>query len=252
MYSRIEIPDPCAGQASLPPEAAFAEVASGEFFASLDHPVSFYIVRHGRSVGNATMTFQGRLDYPLDELGLRQAAAAAAWLSDTGAEHVLSSPLKRAFDTASIIASVLGREVMVEPSLVEVDVGAFSGMAASRAEAEQVDTYRKFEYMSWDAVPGAEDSSRMYCRAIASWRKMRELAELGAHKVVCVTHGGTMQWLLRSTFGARSWLPLFPTVNCGISRYDVEPTGAGQPAFVQWSRINFTAPGVESGTMPVF
>ena len=252
MYSRLEIPEPCAAPAALSPEDPFAEIADGSFFASLDHPVSFCIVRHGRSEGNATMIFQGRLDYPLDAMGHRQAEAAAAWLSGNGADCVLTSPLKRAFDTASIIASAIGTTPLVLYSLIEVDVGVFSGIPARQAEAEQAEIYRQFEYLSWDAVPGAENSRKMYCRAIASWKKMREVAEGGATTVVCVTHGGTMQWLLRSTFGARSWLPLFPTSNCGISQYDVEPTAAGKAAFVQWSRMNFAAPGVESGSRPVF
>jgi broad specificity phosphatase PhoE len=252
MYSRLEIQDSNLFPGSLAAESAFAEVADGGFFASLDHPVSFYLVRHGRSEGNATMTFQGRLDYPLDAMGLRQAEAAAAWLSGIRADCVLTSPLRRAFDTAAIIAAVQGKLPQILPSLIEVDVGIFSGMAASRAEAEEAEVFRKFEYGSWDAVPGAENAERMYFRAMASWRKMRELAEAGARKVICVSHGGTMQWLLRSTFGARTWLPLFPTANCGISQYDVVPTGAGQGAFVQWSRINFSAPGLETGTKPVF
>jgi broad specificity phosphatase PhoE len=252
MYSRLELQDLSAFPERLSADEAFADVADGGFFASLDHPVSFYLVRHGRSEGNASMTFQGRLDYPLDAMGLRQAEAAAAWLSGFKADCVLTSPLKRAFDTAAIIAAAQGKLPQILPSLIEVDVGIFSGMPAGRAKAEEAEIFRTFEYSSWDAVPGAENSERMYYRAMASWRKMRDIASGGARNIVCVSHGGTMQWLLRTTFGARTWLPLFPTANCGISQYDVEPTGAGQGAFVQWSRINFAAPGVEPGTKPVF
>jgi broad specificity phosphatase PhoE len=250
MYSRLELAEPLAAPPTS--DEAFAEVADGGFFASLDHPASFYIVRHGRSEGNATMTFQGRLDYPLDELGRGQAAAVAAWFSGMEVDVVLTSPLARASETAGIIASALGLTPIVVPSLVEVDVGIFSGISASQAEAEHAEIFREFEYRSWDAVPGAENSGRMYSRAIASWKKMRELAEGGARRIVCVSHGGSMQWLIRSTFGVKSWLPLIPTSNCGISHYEVEPTSAGNPAFVQWSRINYAAPHVEPGSKPVF
>jgi broad specificity phosphatase PhoE len=252
MYSRLELAEPWAAPAPITSEEAFAEVADGGFFASLDHPASFYIVRHGRSEGNATMTFQGRLDYPLDELGRGQAAAVADWFSGMKVDVVLTSPLARASETAAIIASALGLTPIVVPSLVEVDVGIFSGISAGRAEAEHAEIFREFEYRSWDAVPGAEDSARMYSRAIASWKKMRELAEDGARRIVCVSHGGSMQWLIRSTFGVRSWLPLIPTSNCGISHYEVEPTSQGNPAFAQWSRINYAAPRVEPGSKPVF
>ncbi|MCX7026067.1 MAG: histidine phosphatase family protein [Spirochaetes bacterium] len=253
MYSRLEVSN-AEGADAAPASSgeAFAEVADGGFFATLDHPISFYIVRHGRSEGNATMTFQGRLDYPLDALGFAQAQAAAAWFAGLKIDAVLTSPLRRASDTAGIIGVSLDRTPIVVPSLIEVDVGIFSGIPAERAEAEYAEIYGEFEYRSWDAVPGAENSTQMYARAITSWKKMRELAEGGARAIVCVTHGGSIQWLVRSTFGARSWLPLIPTSNCGISQYDVVPTRPGFPAFIQWTKINFSAPGTKLGTKPLF
>lgn len=252
MYSRLEVSDKEIGSAFSSPGEVFSEAADGAFFSGLLQPVSFYFLRHGRSEGNASMTFQGRLDYPLDELGRRQAKAAAAWFSDKKIDSLLTSPLRRARETAAELGSAVHREPSALPSLIEVDVGIFSGIPAALAESRHPEVYREFEYRSWDAVPGAEGSAAMYARAMASWRKLRELALGGARTIVCVAHGGTLQWLIRSTFGVRTWLPLMPTANCGISQFDVEPTGPGCPAFTQWTKINFVASSVESGTKPVF
>jgi len=228
-------------------------VVDGAFFSSIRHDTKFYIVRHGQTEGNASFTFQGRLDYPLDAVGLAQAGAVAAWLSRQAVDVVVSSPQRRAATTASIIAKACGKgEALHLPSLIEVDVGIFTGMDADTARLRHPEVFNRFQHTSWDAVPEAEHSSSMYARAVVSWLKMRELAEGGARNIVCVSHGGLIQWLIRSTFGAKSWLPLMPTSNCGVSMLDVEPTNPGSPAFVQWPMINFRVPELGSGLKPAF
>jgi len=257
MYPRIELSgwdDSASWEGGGSDPAAFSDiVVDGNFFASLRHATTFYIIRHGQTEGNASFTFQGRLDYPLDSKGLEQAGTAAAWLAEKQIDAIVSSPQKRASTTASIIAQACGlAEPIFLPSLVEVDVGLFTGVNIETARLEHPEVYKKFQYGSWDVVPGAEPSRSMYSRAVASWVKMRELAERGAKTIVCVAHGGVIQWLIRSTFGAKSWLPLMPTSNCGISQLDMEPTGEGDPAFIQWSMLNFKVPAMSQGVKQVF
>jgi broad specificity phosphatase PhoE len=120
------------------------------------------------------------------------------------------------------------------------------------ARARHPEIFGRFQNTSWDAVPEAENSVSMYARAVESWTAMRELASRGAKNIVCVSHGGLIQWLIRSTFGARTWLPLIPAANCGISRYDVEVLGRGRSAFVQWGLISYKAPASPESAKPVF
>lgn len=258
MYARIELSgwddSISSGGGGSDPSAAPDTVIDGRFFSSIPHDTTFYIVRHGQSEGNATLTFQGRLDYPLDAHGLAQAQGVAGWLAEKSVDIVVSSPQRRAAVTASTIAKACGTgEPILLPSLVEVDVGIFSGIDMETARTRHPEVYGEFRYRSWDAVPGAEHSRSMYSRAVASWTTMRELAEKGAKTIVCVSHGGLIQWLIRSTFGVKTWLPLIPSSNCGISQLDLEPTGVDIPAFLQWSMINFRAPTVGgTGVKPVF
>jgi len=256
MYPRIELSGLDSGSSSCGETDPFASTdiaADGKFFSSLPRDTTFYIVRHGQSEGNATLTFQGRLDYPLDARGLEQAKAAAAWLAEKKVDAVVSSPQRRASVTASIIAKACGRaEPLLLPSLVEVDVGIFSAIDMDTARLRYPEIFSEFRYRSWDAVPEAEHSPSMYRRAISSWMRMRDLAIEGAKTIVCVSHGGLIQWLIRSTFGVKTWLPLIPSSNCGISQFDVEPTGYDLPAFTQWPLINFRAPDVGVGIKPTF
>jgi broad specificity phosphatase PhoE len=85
-----------------------------------------------------------------------------------------------------------------------------------------------------------------------AWTLLRERARGGDRAVACVTHGGFIQWLVRSTFGCRSWIPLLPTGNCGIFELLVVPTGRGRPAYLQWRRLNFQPAASVVPITPVF
>lgn len=234
-------------------EASLSEVADGSFFSALNHETNIYFLRHGQSEGNARMTYQGRLDYPLDETGIAQAQDAAQWFSDKAVDVLVSSPQKRASMTAQIIARECGlASVDFQPSLVEVDVGIFSGIDVETAKTTHPEIFQEFYHKSWDAVPGAESSKSMYSRAIASWKHLRDCAEQGARTIICVTHGGLIQWLVRATLGVHTWLPLIPSSNCGISQYVIQPIAVNKPAFVQWAMINFKAPSLRKEVKPVF
>ena len=99
-----------------------------------------YLVRHGQSEWNRIGRIQGRSESPLTGFGREQAVALGrmlrAVLPDPGLD-IVASPLARAFETAEIIASELGRaagEVRAEPRINDFDVGVLAG------------------YPGWDAV----------------------------------------------------------------------------------------------------
>lgn len=80
------------------------------------------LVRHGESVANAQGLLLGRTDVDLTDTGRAQVAAARRLLPDAVAE-VRSSPLRRARDTADLLA--LGPAVVTDERWVEVDYGEF-------------------------------------------------------------------------------------------------------------------------------
>ena len=80
------------------------------------------LVRHGESVANAQGLLLGRTDAELTEKGRAQAVAARALVYDPVAE-VRSSPLRRARDTAELLA--LGPAATIDEDWVEVDYGEF-------------------------------------------------------------------------------------------------------------------------------
>lgn len=215
--------------------------ADSSFFSSLRAEARFFLVRHGRSEGNARRIFQGLLDFPLDEEGRRQAREAGSWLAEQGVTRVLTSPLARAAQTAAIVSEACAARAETSGLLREIDTGSFSGLSWDECKELHPKAFAEFEWKSWDAVPGAEGSDALYERAIEAWAMLRDLASEAGGKIAVVTHAGFVQWMIRSTFGSRSWMPLFATANCGVFELLAEPTGAG-PAYLQWMRLNFVAP----------
>jgi broad specificity phosphatase PhoE len=89
------------------------------------------LLRHGESEGNAAGRMQGRRDYPLTALGREQAAFAGEFLATQGHPFaaVYASPLKRAFETATIVAGRGVRpEPVIEEDLPEIGAGSLEGL----------------------------------------------------------------------------------------------------------------------------
>lgn len=89
-----------------------------------------YFVRHGQSQANVDKVFAGQADTPLTALGQKQAKEAAEQAKQLKIDHIVSSPLSRAHDTAKIIAETIGYPVdQIELSslLMERNFGSFAG-----------------------------------------------------------------------------------------------------------------------------
>jgi broad specificity phosphatase PhoE len=99
-------------------------------------------VRHGQTEVNREGRLQGRLDAPLTALGREQARHVATGLAGSAATAVVTSPLRRAADTAHEIASVLGVEVELDDRLVEVDYGEWDGRKFSEVAPEEWGRWR--------------------------------------------------------------------------------------------------------------
>ena len=92
------------------------------------------IVRHGQSEWNALGRWQGQADPPLTDVGENQAKKATKKLGLF--DSIVSSPLQRAKNTASIISEITGvGPVTTEIGLIERDAGPWEGL--TRIEIEK-------------------------------------------------------------------------------------------------------------------
>src|SRR5689334_15064805 len=99
--------------------------SSGETLQMMN---SLYLVRHGENWANITREFSHKkVDYSLTPKGILQAQQTAELFKSKQIDEIYASPLKRARETAEIIAQALGLDVVVVEHFREVNVGALEG-----------------------------------------------------------------------------------------------------------------------------
>ena len=153
------------------------------------------LVRHGETDWNLGNRFQGHADPPLNETGRAQARELAAALADRSFDAVYSSPLRRAFETAEIIAAPHGLQPVPDPGLREVDVGEWQGITREEVERRFPEQYRRWLGFGqgWDEGETYDEMGR---RVVAT---LLEIARKhGGETVLCVTHGGPIRAALAS------------------------------------------------------
>jgi probable phosphoglycerate mutase len=92
------------------------------------------LLRHGQTPLSSERRFAGTGDIPLTPLGVLQAKAAAAWLAARGGiDLIVTSPLRRARQTAAEVAAAAGTPVQVEPGIGETDFGKWEGLSFAEA-----------------------------------------------------------------------------------------------------------------------
>ena len=102
------------------------------------------LARHGETEWNAEEIFRGRVDVELNETGIREAELLAEHLSYMTIAAVYSSPLKRALQTAEMIARHHDVKVEVSPQLIDLDYGEWQGLSHETVR----DRYGQF-YHEW-------------------------------------------------------------------------------------------------------
>jgi broad specificity phosphatase PhoE len=101
------------------------------------------LLRHGETEWNLTGRLQGRSDVALTHLGIRQVQEALQRLPPF--RHVVSSPLRRAFDTAVYIANANQVSPSVDPRLIERSWGAWEGLTPEEVELESPGAFERGE-----------------------------------------------------------------------------------------------------------
>jgi len=145
-----------------------------------------YLVRHGETDWNKQRRIQGLTDIPLNDVGRAQARETGRLLARRRWDGIYSSPLSRAFETASIIAGEIGLPAPTAiDALVERNYGEAEGLNFLEIERR---------YPDRGSVPGQESREDVVARVLPA---LRELAV--AHpdqSLVVVSHGGAIRSVL--------------------------------------------------------
>jgi broad specificity phosphatase PhoE len=135
------------------------------------------LVRHGRTDVNARGLLLGRLDPPVDELGLVQAEQLAMAIEKP--DRVVSSPLLRARQTAE----AFGLPVEVDDRWIELDYGELDGQPVSSVGSE---VWKRWRTDLRFTPPGGESIHDMSVRVLAACEDLVD--EVAERDVVVVSH----------------------------------------------------------------
>ncbi|MEI3351536.1 MAG: histidine phosphatase family protein [Collinsella sp.] len=177
-----------------------------------------YLLRHGQTEFNVKKLVQGRCDSPLTDLGRKQAGKAAAWLKDHGVvpDKIVSSPLGRAMDTASLVATeLLGLDAEVEPceGIIERCYGSFEG---GPHDALPTDVWDPGE----DLIPfGGEGSQALQERMVSTLANLMSADDV--ETVLAVSHGSASRQFIKAAAPEGFELPA-KLPNCAIMIFDFE------------------------------
>ncbi|MCG5432498.1 histidine phosphatase family protein [Mycobacterium sp. MYCO198283] len=153
------------------------------------------MLRHGQTDYNAGSRMQGQLDTDLTELGHAQAAAAAEALAKRQPLAVVSSDLRRAYDTAVALGQRCGLPVEVDTRLRETHLGDWQGLTHLEVDAAAPGARLAWRDDATWAPHGGESRVDVAARSVPLVTELlTSLAEWGADEphrpVVLVAHGG--------------------------------------------------------------
>ncbi|MBO8128432.1 MAG: alpha-ribazole phosphatase [Peptococcaceae bacterium] len=159
-----------------------------------------FLVRHGETLWNHAMKYQGHTDVPLSERGVIQAQRLARRLRNEKFAAIYASDLQRTYETARILAEPHGIDIETSPALREICFGAWEGLSRDEIKERFPDLSKRW----WSSplttrLPQGETLGEVAARAINFL-----LAVARQHQdrqVLVVSHGGTIRASISALLG---------------------------------------------------
>jgi uncharacterized phosphatase len=155
----------------------------------LSSSTTICIIRHGETDWNAQGRLQGHQNTGLNEKGREQALQIANYLLAERWNVIVSSPLKRAYETAQIIGRKIRiSNICIHEDLIERNYGSASGLLPE-------ERHNLFP----DGIPDQEDFEHLRQRAMKGLTNIAN--EFTGKRIIVVSHGGITNSILYSLSG---------------------------------------------------
>lgn len=145
-----------------------------------------YLIRHGETEYNKEGRMQGGgINSSLSEKGQHQVKLLGKRFESENfhCDYIFSSPLSRAFETAKIATSHIGKEIITDDLLKEIDCGDYEGLLTSEIDPAILQKLREDPYYSY---PGGENCEDVKKRAKLFLDKLNQLEK---ESVIIFSHG---------------------------------------------------------------
>lgn len=140
------------------------------------------LIRHGETDWNVEGRYQGQADPPLNERGLTQARQLLPELRGVGLDVLYSSPLRRALQTAQILAQALDIPLHTEPRLMEIHQGEWQTLLYTEIAVRYPEIFHRWQTEPWTVtIPGGENIAQVQERVYAAVDEI-----LARHEGQCV------------------------------------------------------------------
>jgi len=125
------------------------------------------LIRHGQTEMNAQNLYFGKLNPPLNDLGIEQVYMAKEKLSNIAYDCIYSSPLERTKETAEI-CNYLDKEIIYDSRLEEINFGIFEGLTFKEISEQYPNEVKEMEknWKSFNYITG-ESLEELYQRAVS-------------------------------------------------------------------------------------
>lgn len=159
-----------------------------------------YLIRHGETKWNREQRSQGYNDIELSDVGRLQAHALVKRLKNEDIDMVFSSSLKRAYETASLIAKDKGINVVKYKEFMEVGMGKWEGLTWNEIKERYPDVsslWRQSPHLA--KIPDAESLIKVRERSMG---KLMEIINENTDKnILIASHGITIKTMICAIMG---------------------------------------------------
>lgn len=140
--------------------------------------MNIYILRHGKTDYNVQGRFQGQIDIELNKTGIEQAYKTKRLLCNINFDLIISSPLKRAIQTANIVTD--NKNLKIDNRIIERSFGTLEGKYGISDFEEKLDVYNIETFSS-------------LCNRVYSFLNDLEKSYANFNNILIVTHEGIAQ-----------------------------------------------------------
>ena len=155
------------------------------------------LIQHCQSEHHINNMSGGWTDTPLTDLGRKQAEIIGEKLIgfvDNNVYALYSSDLLRASQTADIVGTQLGLDVILDNGLREINTGVAAGKTKDWARANRIPRTRSGFDLDYQEFQDGESWRQFYSRVCDSMDRINESAK--NKNLLIVTHGGTLGYIL--------------------------------------------------------
>jgi len=179
------------------------------------------LVRHAEPLRVEEGSVEGAADPGLTVRGVEQAERLARWLAPEAPDAIVTSPLRRAVETARPLATALGASATVVPGVAEYDASSGSYIPIEEVRAARNERWYATIEGRWADVGGV-DPSAFQRRVVPALEAV--VRDHPGERVVVVTHGGVVNVYLAHVLGIDRLLWFHPEYT-SVSRVHAARTG---------------------------